>query len=137
MKNEKRIIDKAITFTKELISLLDEDLRVTNLELSQEFNEDVMNLLELKDKLYNVENNLYNPPQKIKYAIIGYDKDNDLYDELYVSTDIQDVLQRANALKPLCDNDVLRNSKGEPYDYLEVVNENNLGVVYWRSYSSN
>ena len=81
MKNEKRIIDKAITFTKELISLLDEDLRVTNLELSQEFNEDVMNLLELKDKLYNVENNLYNPPQKIKYAIIGYDKDNDLYDE--------------------------------------------------------
>jgi hypothetical protein len=137
MKKEIRIIDKAITSVENLINLLDGDLRVTNLKLSQEFDDNISDLLELKDKLDEVVNNLYNPPQKPEYAIVGYDKDNDLYDELYFSTDIQDVLQRAKVIKPLCDNDTLRNAKGEPYDYLEVVNRNNYDVVYWRSYESN
>lgn len=134
MKEEKRIVDKAITLTKDLINLLDGDLRVANLKLSQEFDDNITDLLELEEKLEEVLNNLYNPPQKTEYAIIGYDKDNDLYDELYFSTDILDVLKRAKVIEPLCDNDTLRNSKGEPYDYLEVINRFKSDVVYWRSY---
>lgn len=137
MKEEIRIVDKAITLTEELIKLLDGDLRCANLKLAQEFDDNVSDLLCLKDQLCDIVNNFYNPPQKPEFAIVGYDKDNDVYTELYFSTDIQDVLQRAKAIKPLCDNDTLRNSEGEPYDYLEVVNRNNYDVLYWRSYESN
>lgn len=134
IKNTKRIIDKAIIFTKKLTSFLDGELRTNNLKLAQEFEDDIDNLLNLKNKLYEVENNLYNPPKKIEYAIIACNRNTDICDELYSSLDIQDVLQRAKNIEPILDRDVLRNTKGESYDYLEVVNRDNHDVVYWRSY---
>ena len=135
MENTKRIVDKAITFTKELISLIDGELRVTNLELSQEFEDELDILLNLKDKLYEVENNLYNPSKKVEYSIIGITKDSKLFGELYYSTDIQDILNKANNIKYLCENKTLRNPFGESYDYIEVVQRENHDVVYWRSYT--
>ena len=99
MTNTKRIIDKAITFTKELTSLLDEELRITNLNLAQEFEDELEILYNLKDKLYEVENNLYNPPKKVEYSIIGIMKDSKLFGELYYSTDIQDILKKSKQYK--------------------------------------
>ena len=134
MKNTIRIIDKAITFTKKLTSFLDEELRTTNLKLAQEFEDEIEILYNLEDKLYEVENNLYNPPKKVEFTIIGVMKESKLYGELYSSTDIQDVLKKAKDIAYLCDNKTLRNSYGDPYDYLEVVQRDNHDVVYWRSY---
>ena len=134
MKDEKRIVDKAITFTKELINLFDGELRTTNLELSQEFNDEIEVLYNLKDKLYETENNLYNPPTKVEYAIIGYCKEYAIHGELYWTTDIQDALKRAKNLKPLCEMKTLRNPYGDSYDYLEIIQRENPNVIYWRSH---
>lgn len=131
---EKRIIDKAVTLTKELINLLDGELRVKNLELSQVFDDNISDLVALEDILYETENNLYNPPKKVEYAIIGYCKEFALYGELYYSTDIQDILKKAESIKPLCEMKTLKNAYGDPYDCIEVVQRNNHDVVYWRSY---
>lgn len=134
IKNTKRIIDKSITFTEELISLLDENLRTSNLELSQDFNDEIEILYNLKDKLQEVENNLYNPPKKVEFAIIACNRNINIYDELFSSADLTDTLKRAESIEPILFRDKLRNTEGKPYDYLEVVQRDNLDVVYWRSY---
>lgn len=134
----KRIVDKAIACTKELISLLDEELRTTNLNLCQEFNDEIEILYNLKDKLYEEENKIYNPPEVPEYALVGYEKDNySFHEELYYSADIYDVLKKAEHLKPLCNNNTLRNSKGNPYVRLEVIYRLNSDMVYWRFHKDN
>ena len=133
IKNTKRIIDKSITFTEELISLLDGNLRTSNLELSQDFNDEIEILYNLKDKLQEVENNLYNPPKKIEFAIIACNRNTNICDELFFSTDLKDVLKRAESIEPILFRDKLRNTEGKPYDYLEVVQKDNHEIIYWRS----
>ena len=133
-KEEKRIIDKAITFANELISLLDEGLRKTNPELFQEITEEIEILYNLKDKLYDTENKLYNSSEKVEFALIGYCEEFAIHGELYWSTDIEDVLKKAKNIKPLCEIKTLRNPYGDVYDYLEVIQRDNPNVVYWRSY---
>lgn len=134
IKNTKRIIDKSITFTEELISLLDGNLRTSNLELSQDFNDEIEILYNLKDKLQEVENNLYNPPKKVEFAIIACNRNTSICDELFSSVDLKDTFKRAESIEPILFRDKLRNIEGKPYDYLEVVQRDNHDVVYWRSY---
>lgn len=134
IKNTKRIIDKSITFTEELISLLDGNLRISNLELSQDFNDEIEILYNLKDKLCELENNLSEPPKKVEFAIIACNRNTNICDELFSSTDLKDVLKRVESIEPILFRDKLRNTDGKPYDYLEVVQRDNHDVVYWKSY---
>lgn len=134
IKNTKRIIDKSITFTEELISLLDGNLRTFNLELSQDFNDEIEILYNLKDKLCELENNLSETPKKVEFAIIACNHNTIVYDELFSSTDLKDILKRAESIEPILFIDKLRNTDGKPFDYLEVVQRDNHDVVYWKSY---
>lgn len=134
IKNTKRIIDNSITFTEELISLLDGNLRTSNLELSQDFNDEIEILYNLKDKLQEVENNLYNPPKKLEFAIIACNRNTNICDELFSSADLKDILKLAESIEPILFIDKLRNTDGEPFDYLKVVQRDNHNVVYWKSY---
>lgn len=62
------------------------------------------------------------------YAIYGYDKDNDAYDRLILlNADISILCGIANQLSVLC---LRRQANNEPYDWLEVVEEDSGIMLY-------
>lgn len=70
-----------------------------------------------------------------EYVIIGYDKDNDCYIELYSNNNYNKVIIMAKKLKRLVQKDRLLNPyNNEPLDWLEVVDRYNPSAVYWASY---
>ena len=68
------------------------------------------------------------------YSLVGYDKDNDLYEVLYSSTNYDELFEKTSVLIELCEKDKLFSSEGEPFDWLEILDSNNYDVVYWTSY---
>jgi Asp-tRNA(Asn)/Glu-tRNA(Gln) amidotransferase A subunit family amidase len=135
-KDGKAINDKSKIKLEEY---LNKDIKGMRIAIPKEYMDDNLDkeikdaIYNLKDKLQEVENNLYNPPKKVEFSIIGLMKDSKLFGELYYSTEIQDTLKKAEDIEFLCKNKVLRNPYGEPYDYLEVVQRDNHDVLYWRS----
>ena len=62
------------------------------------------------------------------YAIYGYDKDCDVYDRLVLlNTDISTLHDIANQLSILS---LKRQANNEPYDWLEVVEEDSGTRIY-------
>lgn len=70
------------------------------------------------------------------YTIIGYDKDNDIYEEIAKFNKLEDAIESANSLCYCLVEDELKSCVGEPIDWLEVYfdwngkNENKV----WTSY---
>lgn len=57
------------------------------------------------------------------YEVTACDKDGDIYDVLYKSSDYNEVLKVAKVLKTLCDGDRILSENREPYDWIEVYTE--------------
>lgn len=53
------------------------------------------------------------------YGLVGYDKDNDVYDDLILNTK-EKCIEVAEILKPLILKDRLLSSCREAYDWLEI-----------------
>lgn len=57
------------------------------------------------------------------FYLMGYNKDDDTYGQLATRTSKQAMLEEANHLLPKLLSDSLRDKSGEPYDWLEVWDE--------------
>lgn len=69
-----------------------------------------------------------------KFVIIAYDKDNDVYEDLYSDTDYQNVLVKAEKYAEQCKAGELRRSdNGEPFDWIQIENTSVLGKPLWIS----
>ena len=61
------------------------------------------------------------------YAVVGYDKDNDVYVEYGEYSVIQSAYQRAEELQKMIDSGELRRKdNGEPIDWIEIYGNWNL-----------
>lgn len=72
----------------------------------------------------------------MKYELVGYDKDNDIYGVIEASEDLAYLkLKGEDVAKNQRDTDSFRvNGNGEPFDWFEIVQSDNYNVVYWVSY---
>lgn len=69
-----------------------------------------------------------------KFVVIAYDKDNDVYEELYSGTDFLDVFEKAKEYGEQCRNGTLRRSdNGEPFDWVQLENKTASGKPLWIS----
>lgn len=76
-----------------------------------------------------------------KYAIVGYDKDNDLYEILETSDDLEGLKVRGETLfNYQLNSDALRSKKtNEPFDWFEICNTEEADYpnhYYWASYDT-
>lgn len=56
-----------------------------------------------------------------EFEVTGYDKDNDIYDVLFVTSSLASARLMANSLRTLCNSDRILSSCGrEPYDRIET-----------------
>lgn len=70
----------------------------------------------------------------IKFVIIAYDKDNDVYEDLYSDTDYQNVLAKAKQYAEQCKTNTLRRSdNGEPFDWIQIESTSAPGKPLWTS----
>ena len=69
---------------------------------------------------------------KVIYTIQAYDKDNDIYDDLDKGEDLDALIEEAISLTEKMFAGQLKSKKGEPYDWIEVVDDRYK--VYWASY---
>ena len=53
------------------------------------------------------------------FGLVGYDKDNDVFDDLMLDT-LDKCQEVAEILKPMIKEDRLLSSYGEPYDWFEI-----------------
>ena len=53
------------------------------------------------------------------YGLVGYDKDNDVFDDLMLDT-LDKCQEVAEILKPMIKEDKLLSSYGEAYDWFEI-----------------
>lgn len=53
------------------------------------------------------------------FAVVGYDKDYDVYDDLFLNT-LEECKIFAETIKPICQEDRLLSSRRDPYDWLEI-----------------
>ena len=67
------------------------------------------------------------------YKVTAYNKDGDYYDTLYSGTSFMECYNRAVIYAELCEKDKLRARSGEPYDWIEIVDENYSSLI-WASY---
>lgn len=70
------------------------------------------------------------------YEIVAYDKDNDMYVSLGKDRSLQHAIERCENMVPMLQQDELRNPycDNEPFDWLEVVDENDWLHSHWVSY---
>lgn len=69
-----------------------------------------------------------------KFVIIAYDKDNDVYEDLYSDTDYQNVLVKAKQYAEQCKASILRRSdNGEPFDWIQIESTITPGKPLWIS----
>lgn len=71
------------------------------------------------------------------YTIVGYDKDNDVYEELDAYTKSQTAIAEAEKLKTLLLNGKLRRKdNNEPFDWIHVYKDWNKPTekIIWTSY---
>ena len=53
------------------------------------------------------------------FAVVGYDKDHDIYDDLFLNT-LEKCEIFVEFIKPICQEDRLLSSCRGPYDWLEI-----------------
>lgn len=72
----------------------------------------------------------------MKYALVGYDKDNDVYEVIETHEDLEYLKLKGNDIAEIQrETDSFRvNGNGEPFDWFEIVQNDNYDVVYWVSY---
>ena len=72
----------------------------------------------------------------MKYELVGYDKDNDIYEVIEASEDLEYLKLKGSDIAGIQkDTDVFRvNGNGEPFDWFEIVQSDNYNVLYWVSY---
>ena len=72
----------------------------------------------------------------MKFALVGYDKDNDIYGVIEVHEDLEYLkLKGKDVAEIQKETDNFRvNGNGEPFDWFEIVQNDNYDVVYWVSY---
>ena len=72
----------------------------------------------------------------MKYDLVGYDKDNDIYEVIEESEDLEYLKLKGKDITEIQrDTDGFRmNGNGEPYDWFEIVQSDNYDVLYWESY---
>lgn len=75
----------------------------------------------------------------MKYALVGYDKDNDVYKVIETYEDLEYLKLKGKYVAEIqkeTDN-FRKNSDGEPFDWFEIVNANDTeypNCYYWTSY---
>lgn len=57
------------------------------------------------------------------YVLLAYEKDGGYYDELFRNKDLKYVEATGMGLIPVLKSDKLRACNGEPYDWLEIWND--------------
>ena len=72
----------------------------------------------------------------MKFELVGYDKDNDIYEVIESSNDLEYLKLKGNDVAEIQrETDSFRvNGNGEPFDWFEIVQSDNYDVVYWVSY---
>ena len=68
----------------------------------------------------------------MKFTVVAYNKDADTYVDLFTTEDVHEAIVEAEKNAYLCLRDRLRDKDGEPFDWIEVVDERDK--VYWASY---
>ena len=62
----------------------------------------------------------------MRFALMAYDFDNDMYGELYHSDSFDEIERAAKELIRLVEKDLLLSDAREPYDYLEIWDEQEI-----------
>ena len=79
------------------------------------------------------------PITDMAYALVGYDKDNDVYEVIETHKDLEYLKLRGNDVAEIQKetNSFRRSGYGEPFDWFEIVNANDTkypNCYYWASY---
>lgn len=64
--------------------------------------------------------------KNMRFALMAYDIDNDMYGELYHSDSFDEIERAAKELIRLVEKDLLLSDAREPYDYLEIWDEQEI-----------
>ena len=64
--------------------------------------------------------------KNMRFALMAYDIDNDMYGELYHSDSFDEIERAAKELIRLVEKDLLLSDALEPYDYLEIWDEQEI-----------
>ena len=68
------------------------------------------------------------------FMVMAYDKDNDVYEELYNSLSYEDALNHAKIYTEQCKAGTLRRSdNNEPFDWIQIENSEYPGEPIWIS----
>ena len=75
----------------------------------------------------------------MRYALVGYDKDNDVYEVIEEHDDLEYLKLKGKDVAEIQKetDSFRRNDNGEPFDWFEIVNGNDTkypDVYYWASY---
>ena len=72
----------------------------------------------------------------MRYELVGYDKDNDIYEVIESSEDLEYLKLKGKDIAEIQkETDSFRvNGNREPFDWFEIVQSDNYDVVYWVSY---
>ena len=72
----------------------------------------------------------------MRYELVGYDKDNDIYEVIESSEDLEYLKLKGNDVAEIQrETDGFRvNGNEEPFDWFEIVQEDNYDIAYWVSY---
>ena len=77
----------------------------------------------------------------MKYALVGYDKDNDVYEVIEIHEDLEYLKLKGKDVAEIQKetDSFRRNSNGEPFDWFEIVNADDTDYpdhYYWASYEA-
>ena len=72
----------------------------------------------------------------MKYELVGYDKDNDIYEIIETSENLEYLKTKGKEIVEIQKNtDSFHASDNkEPFDWFEIVQSDNYNVLYWVSY---
>lgn len=68
------------------------------------------------------------------FKITCYDKDNGTYIDFTESSDLEKLIKEAEQMRELLLKDKLKNTNGEPFDWIEIVDCEKESNVVWASY---
>lgn len=72
----------------------------------------------------------------MKYELVGYDKDNDIYEVIETSENLEYLKTKGKEIVEIQKNTDSFHASGnkEPFDWFEIVQSDNYNVLYWVSY---
>jgi len=69
-----------------------------------------------------------------KYAVVGYDKDGDVYETLWETDNLNNaIIQACIFYEQHKQKELRRISTNEPFDWIEVIDINDESVSFWKS----